>query len=133
MKKDDIIRKLNEFPYGTDGFWLVAGAALVMYGVRDETGDIDMGCTAEAADRLEKDGVPCSFTESGRRRFSMGSDIEIFENWLYGSVESVCGFPVMSLEGIREMKSRLSREKDLRDIELIDRFLSRGSDKHCNK
>ncbi len=127
MRKEDIVSRLKEFPYGTDGFWLTAGAALVFYGVREETDDIDMGCTAEAADRLEKDGYPYQVTPDGNRWFRFSDEIEIFENWLYGSVEIYEAVPVMSLRGIREMKQRLGREKDLRDIHLIDTFLARTS------
>ena len=89
MNKETILAKLADFPYGMDGFWLVAGAALVLFGVRSETADIDMGCTTKAADRLEADGYPCEITGDGCRRFRIGGDLEIFENWLCGSVEIV--------------------------------------------
>ena len=125
MKKQELITKLEAFPYGLDGFWLVGGAALVLFGVREETGDIDMGCTPQAADRLEADGCLCGVSDDGTRRFRIGPEIEVFENWLYDAVETVGGFPVQSLRGLREMKLRLGREKDLRDIRLIDAFLSR--------
>ena len=55
MKKAEIIEKLSAFPYDLRSFWIITGAAMVLYGLRDETGDIDMGCTTEAADRLERD------------------------------------------------------------------------------
>ena len=125
MDKAAIIAELERFPYGMDGFWVTAGAALVLFGVRKETADIDLGCTAEAGDRLEADGYPCAVTEDGNRRFRIGEDIEVFENWLYGSVVRLGGCPVMSLQGIREMKLRLGRDKDLRDVRLIDDFLAR--------
>lgn len=128
MNKETILAKLADFPYGMDGFWLVAGAALVLFGVRSETADIDMGCTTKAADRLEADGYPCEITEDGCRRFRIGGDLEIFENWLCGSVEIVDGIPTASLRGVREMKRRLGREKDLRDIRLIDAFPARRED-----
>lgn len=126
IDKKAITAALDAFPYGTDGFWLITGAALVMHGVREETGDIDMGCTTGAADRLEADGYLYKVTEDGNRWFKIGSDVEVFENWLCGSVELLDGYPVMSLQGVREMKRRLGREKDLRDIRLIDAFLSRN-------
>lgn len=125
MNKEDIISKLGEFRYDTAGFWLITGAALVLYGIRAETEDIDMGCTSEAANLLEADGFLYKVTEDGNRWFKLNDDIEVFENWLYGSVEMICGYPVMSLQGIREMKQHLGREKDLRDIHLIDAFLEK--------
>ena len=129
MKKEDIILRLKEFPYDMDGFWLITGAALVLYGVKEETKDIDMGCTSEVADKLEKDGYLYKITEDGNRWFKISQDMEVFENWLYDSVNTIEGYPVMSLKGIKEMKLYLGREKDLRDIQLIDAFIS-GTDSH---
>jgi len=35
---------------------LITGGAMVLYGLRAETGDIDLGCTKEMADALEAGG-----------------------------------------------------------------------------
>ena len=125
MKKKDIITKLDEFSYIKDGIWLITGAALVLWGVKDNTADIDMGCTSEVANQLEADGYLYRVMSDGNRWFKLDGDIEVFENWLYDSVEFVEGVPLMSLQGIREMKQHLGREKDKRDIQLIDTFISR--------
>jgi hypothetical protein len=60
--------------------------------------------------------------ESGNRKFNYGDDIEIFENWKCGSIEYIEGVPVLSLDGLIEMKQELGREKDLKDIALIKAF-----------
>ena len=121
MKKDEIINRLRELPYDPTGYWVITGGAMVLYGFRDETGDIDLGCTKELADRLEKDGYLTDRYEDGRREFHIGEDIEIFEDWLCDKVGSVEGVPVISVKGLIEMKRSLGREKDLRDIELINK------------
>ena len=126
MKKEAMIARLVEFPYGMDEFWLTAGAALVLFGIRKETEDIDMGCTTAAANRLEADGYLYRVMEDGNRWFKIDEDIEVFENWLYGSVEQLDGYPVLSLQGLRELKQHLGRVKDLRDVQLIDTFLSQN-------
>ena len=125
MKKAELLARLRAFPYGTEAFWVVTGAAMVLYGLREETADIDMGCTPEMADRLESEGVPVRVMSDGNRRFRIDRETEVFENWLYDSVAMLEGIPVISLRGLREMKRRLGREKDLRDIERIDAFLAR--------
>ena len=43
----------------------------------------------------------------------------MFENWIYDRIVSVDGLPVLSLEGLLEMKRSLGREKDRRDIRLL--------------
>lgn len=122
MDKKDIIEKLNEFPYSRDGYWVITGSAMALYGIRENTHDIDMGCTSAMADKLEADGFSYTLTESGNRRFRYGDDIEIFENWIRGTIDHVEGIPVISIEGLIEMKQELGREKDLRDIALIKAF-----------
>lgn len=123
MTKKEIIDKINEFPYDHDDFWLITGAAMVLYGIKKETADIDMGCNKEMADRLEKEGFLYKHTESGNRWFKVGNDIEIFENWLNDAVTQVDEIPVITLKGMLEMKKELGREKDLKDIALIMEFM----------
>lgn len=119
MNQSDILAKLKAFPYDPKEYWVIAGAAMVLYGLREETEDIDLGCTKRLADRLEEDGIPCRLAQDGKRRFQVGGDVEIFEEWLCGTVVPVEGFPVISTAGLLEMKQQLGREKDRKDIERI--------------
>ena len=48
--------------------------------------------------------------------------IEIFENWLNDSVTVVDGIPVITVQGLIEMKQELGRRKDLEDIKLIQDY-----------
>ena len=108
---------------------MVAGAAMVLHGLRPETRDIDLGCTAARADLLEAAGVPFRHMDDGSGRwFTLSEDTEVFENWLMDRVELAAGVPVVSLRGLREMKLALGREKDLRDVALIDALVSKGTD-----
>ena len=122
MNKQDIIKRLNSFPYNKGEYWVITGSAMVVYGIREMTHDIDMGCTSKMADQLEKDGYEPTLTESGNRKFVIGEDIEIFENWKFGTIEHIDGVPVLSLDGLIEMKISLGREKDIKDITLIKEF-----------
>ena len=126
MEKQEIIEKLSALPYPREDFWVITGAAMVLYGIRGKTHDIDLGCTKELADRLEAEGLPHSVTPDGSRWFRLGEDIEVFENWLCGGTERLYGVQVISIPGLIEMKRRLGREKDLRDIALIGEFLARN-------
>ena len=125
MNKTDIIKKLNAFPYDRKDYWVITGGAMVLYGIREETSDIDLGCTSSMADRLEAEGFPVQVTADGNRRFKIGDDIEVFENWLYDTVGLSDGIPVISIPGLITMKQRLGREKDKRDISLINQFIHR--------
>lgn len=122
MKKRDILVRLEELGFDRNDYWVITGSAMVLYGIRENTHDIDLGCTSALADRLEQQGFPTSRMEDGTRKITIGDDIEIFENWIYGTVQDADGVPVISLDGLIGMKRALGREKDLRDIRLIEDF-----------
>lgn len=53
-------------------------------------------------------------------------NIEIFENWIEDTVEIIGGVPVVSIDGLIEMKKKLGRQKDLEDIALIEKIRKNG-------
>ncbi len=123
MIKSEVIKRLQELNYAIDEYWVVAGGAMVLYDLRENTNDIDLGCTKALADKLEKCGYATSFLPDGTRRISVAEDIEIFEKWLFDKVEIRDGIPIISLKGLLEMKKSLGREKDRKDIQLIEQAL----------
>ena len=125
MNKTDILNKLRALDWPTEDYWVVAGGAMVLHGLRQETRDLDLGCTTARADILAAAGVPFKPMDDGSGRwFTLDGDVEVFENWLVDRVETVEGIPVVSLKGLREMKRALGREKDLRDMALIEKALA---------
>ena len=119
MDKREILNCLSEFPYDRNEYWVITGGAMVLYDIRAQTADIDLGCSERLADRLEADGCLFRRTEHGKRWFKYGKNIEIFEEWLMDGTESVHGFKIISIKGLIEMKQELGREKDKKDIETI--------------
>ena len=119
MKKEEILTRLRALPWDPKDYWVVTGGAMVLYGLRERTHDVDLGCTSGLADALEAAGVPCEVQSDGTRHFQPADDLEVYENWLCDKAISMDGVPVISLPGLLEMKQRLGREKDRRDIQLI--------------
>ena len=124
MNREELIRRLRGLPWPKEEYWLVAGGAMVLRGLRDETRDLDLGCSRELADRLEAEGCPVQRMADGSRRIVPGDGIELFEGWLCDRVESVDGIPVVSLRGLLQMKEALGREKDRADIAKIREALN---------
>lgn len=127
MKRNELIERVKELSFDYDKFWLVAGGAMVLYGFREETADVDLGCTSDLADELQDKGYPTYLLDDGTRKITFSDDVEIFEDWIKGSVEYHDDIPVVSVNGLIEMKRELGREKDLRDIELILSHLKEDS------
>ena len=79
----------------------------------------------------KKEGCLYKITSDGNRRFKIGEDFEVFENWLFDKVVTVEGIPVISVKGLMEMKQKLGREKDKRDIKLIEEYIH-GTENVCD-
>ena len=124
MNKHEIVQRLHTLGFPKEEYWVVAGSAMVLHGIREETRDIDLGCSKELADRLEAEGYLNAYMADGSRKFVIGDEIEIFEEWLFDRVESVDEIPTISLKGLVMMKESLGREKDLSDIGLIKEFMA---------
>lgn len=123
MIKADIIKRITELNYPANDYWLITGGAMVLYGLREATNDIDLGCSKSLADVLEKNGFTITKLSDGTRKITIADDIEIFEDWIFDKAEIRDGVSVISLKGLLEMKKSLGREKDLKDIELIEAAL----------
>lgn len=126
MNREELLARLRALPWDSQDYWLITGGAMVLYGLRERTHDVDLGCTTALADALEAQGHPYQVTPDGNRWFKLGEELELFENWLRDTVVRVEGVPVVSLRGLLEMKLALGREKDLRDAALIRAHLARG-------
>lgn len=123
LNKNDIVRIMNEFGLPKENYWIVTGAGLVMHGVKSQTKDIDLGCTTKLCDSLIYRGYDAQVLEDGLRLIKIGDNIEIFENWFVDSIVELDGLPVATLESIKKQKIELGREKDLKDIDLINKHL----------
>ena len=119
MTKEEVLRTLRALPFAPEDYWLITGGAMVLYGFRPETGDVDLGCTAALADRLEAEGCLQGRAPDGMRHFHLGERIELFENWMADAVTEYEGVPVVTVEGLLAMKEKLGREKDRADVERI--------------
>ena len=73
------------------------------------------------ADKLEQQDYTVSRYEDGTRKILYSEDVEIFENWVEGTVEIISGVPVVCVDGLIQMKKKLGRDKDLMDIALIEK------------
>ena len=97
---------------------------MVLYGAKEQTADIDLGCTSQLADQLQQKGCAVERMPDGTRRIVYDGQVEIFENWLEDQVVLWEGVPVISRKGLITMKQKLGREKDFRDIALLRQAFS---------
>ena len=117
--KKSLLQKLEQMNLDWTQYWLITGGAMVLYGAKEQTADIDLGCTSQLADQLQQKGCAVERMPDGTRRIVYDGQVEIFENWLEDQVVLWEGVPVISRKGLVAMKQKLGREKDFRDIALL--------------
>ncbi|MGB7604655.1 MAG: hypothetical protein WBL93_04175 [Lutisporaceae bacterium] len=122
LNRNQILDKLKNLNFPENQYCVMTGAALVLHGVRSDTTDIDIGCTSKLFKELLHRGFELIEKESFEAIVIDGC-IEIFEDWVPEKIELIEGIPVADINSIRQYKERLGRDKDIRDIELIDKFL----------
>lgn len=123
MNKKDIVFRIKNSVLIGEEFWVIMGAALVLYGIKDQTNDIDIGCSIKSFDKLIKEGYPLKTSRSGKRKIQLEEKISVYEDWKTDEIISIEGIPVADISSIIRDKKNLAREKDLQDIRLINDFL----------
>lgn len=125
LTKNDILQAIYKARLPAGGYWITAGAGLVMHGVKEQTRDIDIGCTLDLFSSLKAQGYSSTNAKDGTRMLSLTDELDVFENWAVDEVTHIEGLPVATLPSIRKQKVALGREKDQADIALIDQVLGK--------
>ena len=119
MKAEDIRRRLAELALDTNEYRINAGGAMVLHGLCEETHDLDIWCTKKLGDAIAQ-RCDVQVLPDGTRRFVPAPDVEIYENMLPGETVFLNGIPVAPLEDVLALKRQLNREKDRRDIAVLE-------------
>ena len=125
---------------GNDAWLLTGSVVLWLHGIRESVGDIDVFVTPEAWDRLnahvDVDGKGWEIVTPNPdhppllRKKIMGVTVDAWKEWAhpqdmtveyaFATREIKAGYPVMSLDALREWKTKLTHPKHAADVKLID-------------
>lgn len=129
MTAADILRSLEQLALDEALYVVHSSASLVLRGVLETAGDVDIvahGSAWRRAEEMVRDGAASLDRGTHDQRVSLGSDVEIYDGWLGESGEAVVsraeivqGVPCAPLQDVIAMKLRLDRPKDRRHLELI--------------
>lgn len=132
MEIHTLLKELDHLDIPKDQYAITSSGPLAIRGIR-EAHDLDVIVTEDVWEQLAKHHTP----QKKRIETMQIGNIEILgEGSLFtkGSIASVAeqietadvisGHRFVNLQLIRKFKTRLGREKDLRDITLIDNYLA---------
>ena len=136
MTKEEIIDKVKGLNLPPNSYVVFGSCPLTVAGIR-EANDIDMVVSEELLLNLEKTGW--KRLHKSKNDIPLVHDVfEIHDSWcfspykptlqiLQATATLVDGVPFASLEEVRKWKISAGRPKDLRDVELIDKYLEKIS------
>lgn len=123
LYKENIIKIMKDLDLPLNEYWITSGAALVIHGVKETTTDIDLGCGSNLWEYLLQKGYEFRVEEDSSKIMAINDSVEIIKDWFVDEIEFIDGLPIGSLESIKKQKSKLGREKDIKDIKMIDEFI----------
>jgi len=139
MDRQEVIAKIHALKLPGQQYVVVGGASMTIRGLRDTT-DIDLVVTPELFERLSASGWVSKPRPNGRpglRSGCMEAYLEVNTrsfapdiDWLIAHAEIQQGVPLVDLDTLLSWKKGYGREKDARDIELLESFKASGKGAH---
>lgn len=136
MRKAAILERLAQLDLPPADYVIHSSASLVLRGVLQEAGDIDIvaqGSAWHLAEELVHEGAATLDQGTHDQRISLGDDVEVYDGWLgetaasvVGRAELVNGVPCAPLADVVAFKEKLGRPKDKVHLQAIRDFLAEG-------
>ncbi|MBR5071849.1 MAG: GNAT family N-acetyltransferase [Oscillospiraceae bacterium] len=119
MDKKEFIRRLEEYGFPKSEYMIMSGGSMLMRGLRESTGDFDLCVSEKLAQTLDLEHCPLN----DKGYYAPYEDMELTVNLGERPYDIVDGFQCETLESVLEFKKSLMRPKDIKDIEIIERYL----------
>ena len=133
MNKKDVLDILNKYSLETEKYTIISGAAMVLYGIKEKTNDIDITVSEEYEKALIKKYNPKieRIIEDGNKKYTayIIDDIINFSTHYYGEYkdEKIESYNVQTPEEILKLKQKLNRKKDEIDIKKIKEYINKAN------
>ena len=122
MNKEELLKLVESLKLPKDEYYILGGGSLVMFGIKDTTGDLDLCVSDELFERLKKEYNLVEKNECGF--YSISDVIEIIPNPKEEfTCEVIDGYQVEELRRILEFKKKRRAPKDILYIEKIEEYL----------
>lgn len=124
MNKKEFIEIVKSLSFPKDKFCIIAGGSYLMYGLKNDTEDIDLKIKPELFNKLkERYNLVKSTKMENLYEFSNNIELKV-EDFDLNDTKVIDGFNVLKLEIQRKWIIENKREKDKEKLKLIDEYLS---------
>lgn len=121
LYKEDIVRIVNGYNFDPRKYEIISGAAMVLYGFKEWTRDIDLAVTEDYYVELLRK-YKCLFEKvnaQGECIFYIDNILNFGRSFYNEEHTMIDGLPVQTKEDLITLKKALNRPKDKRELELI--------------
>lgn len=123
MDKNTLINKVKSLAMSDGSYCVLAGGAMLFYGLREQTSDIDLHVNEQAFAHLQVT-QNLVLLDAERRHYAIGDDIELYvtpqEDIVFIMCDGVC---IQTPQAVLALKKRLNREKDQKDIRALELYI----------
>lgn len=126
LNRTQIFETLKKYELDGERFIILSGASMVLQGIKEQTSDIDITVDKEYYNYLS-DKFKCTIEKvvEGEEILYIDDVINFATNLADSEWELCEGYKIQTAQSIKALKQKLGREKDKKDIALIDEFLSK--------
>lgn len=121
MNKLEIINALKKYNLDKNEYIVISGAAMVLYGIKEETKDIDIAVT-KRYNKYLIDNYDYEIEKGSI--YYIDRIINFSTNYYSNDKRYIDDIPVQKINDILKLKLSLNREKDKIDIEKIKEYLN---------
>ena len=123
MNKNTLIEKVAALHLADGSYCVLAGGAMLFYGLRTSTQDIDLHVNEAAFDIL-KATQKLVLLDEQRRHYAIGEDVELYvvaqDDIVFTRCDGIC---IQTPQAVLALKKRLDREKDRADICALEKYI----------
>lgn len=128
MNKEQLLSLLSSLKFSTSEYYILSSGVLVLYGLREKAGDLDLCVSKELFEQIKSD---YNLTEDKKNIcdfYALSDQIEIVVNDKANFKRTFKdGYPVEDLLTILEFKKKRNAPKDQADIINIQNYLLENS------
>ncbi len=129
MERKQLLNLVDSFKLPVGQYYILGGGSLVLNGIRDIAGDLDMCVSEEAFKQLKHDYNIDESKMNSCGFYPVTDEVEVVVNAKEDmEYDMVDGYPVEKLTTILKFKEQMNREKDQEDIRQIKRKILRLND-----
>lgn len=122
MNKEELIAYIESLNLPTEEFYILSSGCLVLYGLRDVAGDLDLCVTPKLGEELIKRYNLTDKDKWGNNFYHVDDKLEFIINDEL-VFDKLGKYQVQKLEKVLEFKKSRQKKRDLEDIANIEKYL----------